>query len=316
MVAILSLHTFVLFVEAALAIQIIYDGRVPLDYTQVDLDNSVDPYLTVVKGSENASHYTTLLGSSTLPTPLWNRQYHSQFNERVIAVTIDNSSVFVPGGSIPQYGFRRTDIIAQKAENSSSLVSAMETGVSVFHFSIKTDESRPLNYSHEYQVVFIEPNDGSHVFDIQLGSPFTNPTGTLPALNAHNFKVRDHARNVLFSTPFTYGSWHNFGVQVDWNNRTLAVLYSQDATPLQPVTKVIPNLTTTLGSIGQGDFHFGILKLPLVNPLDSPNNQGDVVHFGVQEGTTEGLLYSGIFVESIQDGISVGGGHTIRCIGS
>jgi fibronectin type 3 domain-containing protein len=45
----------------------------------------------------------------------------------------------------------------------------METGVSVFHFSIKADEKRPLNYSHEYQVVYIESHDGTHVFDIQLG---------------------------------------------------------------------------------------------------------------------------------------------------
>ena len=94
-----------------------------------------------------------------------------------------------------------------------------------------------------------------------IGSPFTNPTGTLPAQNAHDFKVRDHALNVLFSTPFTCGSWHNFGIQVDWNHRTLAVLYSQNATPLQPVTKVIPNLTASFGSTGKGDFHFGVLKV-------------------------------------------------------
>jgi len=300
MVAFLSL---MLLVEAALATPIIYDGRAPLNYTQSDLDKSIDPYLTVVKGSKNASHYTTLLGLSTPPTPLWSRQYFP-FNEQVLAITIDNSSVFVPGDGTPQYGFRRTEIIAQKARNSSSLVPIMETGVSVFHFSIKADDERPLNYSHEYQVVFIEPNDGSHVFEIQLGSPFTNPTGTLPAQNAYDFKVRDHALNVLFSTPFTYGSWHNFGVQIDWNNRTLAIFYSQNATPLQPVTKVIPNLTTALGSAGQGDFHFGVLKLPLINPLDNPKNQGDVVHYGIQEGTTEGLLYSGVFVESIQNGFS------------
>ena len=31
------------------------------------------------------------------------------------------------------------------------------------------DDSRPLNYTHEYQVLFIEPSDGSHVFGVQLG---------------------------------------------------------------------------------------------------------------------------------------------------
>ena len=96
-----------------------------------------------------------------------------------------------------------------------------------------------------------------------IGSPFTNSTCqcTLPDQNAHDFNVRDHASNVLFSTPFTWGSWHNFGVQVDWNNRTLAVLYSLNATPLRPVTKVVPNPSASLGSTGQGDFHFGMLKV-------------------------------------------------------
>lgn len=49
------------------------------------------------------------------------------------------------------------------------LLPEMKTGTTVFHFSIKLDEKRPLNYNHEYQIVFIEPNDGSYVFGIQLG---------------------------------------------------------------------------------------------------------------------------------------------------
>ena len=152
-----------------------------------------------------------------------------------------------------------------------------------------------------------------------IGSPFTNSTGTQSDQKAHNFKVRDHASNVLFSTPFTSGLWHNFGVQVDWQNRTLSIFYSLNASYLQPVRGVVPNPSASIGSTGQGDFHFGVLKvlvyyqcrwviwnsewffffgqLPLINPLDSPRNQADVVHFGIQEGTTEGLLYSGIFVE-------------------
>ena len=51
-----------------------------------------------------------------------------------------------------------------------------------------------------------------------------------------------------------------------------------------------------------------IIKLPLVNPADPPADQGDVVHFGTQEGTTEGLLYSGVFVEDARHGISIGHG--------
>ena len=106
------------------------------------------------------------MGASLRPTPLWNRGRLPI--EQALAVSIDNSSIFVPGGNA-QNGFRRTDIIAQKNGSPANLLPLMETGVTVFHFSIQADNKRPLNYTHEYQIVFIEPNDGSHVFGIQLG---------------------------------------------------------------------------------------------------------------------------------------------------
>ncbi|TFK40502.1 hypothetical protein BDQ12DRAFT_647510 [Crucibulum laeve] len=309
-------------VTGVLGTPVIYDGRAQFSLKAADLDSSADPYLTGVKGStQPASHYSTLLGKSAAPTPLWNKRvvpflpFWTTPNEQPISVSIDNSSVFIPGSNPPQFGFRRTELIAQKNGSHTALVAEMEIGVSVFHFSIKLDEKRPLNYNHEYQIVFIEPNDGSHVFGIQLGSPFTNPTGSLPAKNAHSFKVLDHALNVLFTAPFTPGNWHNFAVQVDWDNRTLATLYSKDGSSLKAVTKVIPNLTTAAGTAGQGDFHFGVLKLPLVNPTDPPAQQGDVVNHGIQEGTTEGLIYSGVFVESVAKGISIGGSEVIKGIG-
>ena len=105
------------------------------------------------------------------PTPLWNEGFlHIQPREQVISVSIDNSSVFLPGGTNPQFGFRRTDIIAANNGEHTNLITQMETNKTLFHFSIQKDETRPLNYTHEYQIVFIEPNDGSHVFGIQLGA--------------------------------------------------------------------------------------------------------------------------------------------------
>jgi len=302
------------------ATPLIWDGRAPFDLTEADLDASIGPYLTVVKGTENASHYATLLGHKTLPTPLWNKDLipHipllSKPTEQVISMTIDSSSVFYPGGSNPQYGFRRGEFLAQANGNHTALIPLMEVGKTVFHVSIKLDEKRPLNYNHEYQIVFIEPNDGSHVFGIQLGSPFTNPTGSLPAKNAHSFKILDHALDVLFTTPFSPDTWHNFAIQVDWDNRTLAVFYSKDDGLLKAVTKVVPNLSTASGANGQGDFHFGFVKLPLVNPADTPADQADVVHHGIQEGTTEGLFYSGVFVEQASKGVSIGNGFVGKAI--
>lgn len=91
-------------------------------------------------------------------------------SEQAVSISIDNSSVFVPGGGPPQYGFRRTELIAANNGDHADLIPLMEQGTTVFHFSIKKDETKPLNYNHEYQIVFIEPNDGTHVFGIQLGT--------------------------------------------------------------------------------------------------------------------------------------------------
>lgn len=85
----------------------------------------------------------------------------------------------MPGGN-PQNGFRRTEFIAARDGEHTELLNVIETGVTAFHFSIKEDAARPLNYTHEYQIVFIEPNDGSHVFGIQLGSYTRHAFSGLP----------------------------------------------------------------------------------------------------------------------------------------
>lgn len=54
------------------------------------------------------------------------------------------------------------------------------------------------------------------------------------------------------------------------------------------------------------------IQLPLANPADPPSEQDDVPHHGIQEGTVEGLLYSGVFVESAEHGISRGLGVVQR----
>lgn len=55
--------------------------------------------------------------------------------------------------------------------------------------------------------------------------------------------------------------WHNFAVAVDWNKLTLQVFYSTDGAQLQAVTNVEANSGATQGPNGQGEFHFGVLKV-------------------------------------------------------
>ncbi|KAG8922218.1 hypothetical protein FRC03_009955 [Tulasnella sp. 419] len=297
----------------AAATPILYDGRAPLTYTETDINVPKAPYVYVVKGyGVNATEYVDFK-KVLPPTPLWYKPSGPlglipKPIEQTIHIKIDNSSVFIPGGNPAnaQYGFRRTEIISQ---NDKAL---LEVGTTVFHFSIAKDDLQPLNLKHEYQIVFIEPNDGTHVFGVRVGSNFAAPRQKkLPTPNANNLEVVDHAWNVIYSVPFSSLTWHNFAVQVDWDKRTLGVFASKGANPLKKVTGLVPNLTTKPGADGQGDFHIGVLKLPLANPKDTLEQQGDVVHRGIQEGTTEGLYYSGVFVEAITGGVSTGYGKTI-----
>ncbi|KAG1883919.1 hypothetical protein F4604DRAFT_1575153 [Suillus subluteus] len=304
---------FTAFVSLTSATPLIYDGRAPFNYTIEDLDNSLDPYLSVVKGTMNASYYTRLLGHALNATPLWSSNLQSPI-EQPMTISIDNTSIFVPGGSTPQNGFRRTELIAQKYGNHTALNAIADVGTTVFHVSILEELEKPLNMSHEYQIVWIEPNDGTHVFEIQLGSPFTIPTGTVPVSDARFLKVRNHALDLMFETPFTSHDWHNFAVQIDWTNLTLGVFYSTNGEPLKAVTGLVENLSASLGAAGQGDYHFGVLKLPLADPNETAAQQSDVVHFGIQEGDTEALTYSGVFIEGITGGVSAGYGKTIAPI--
>ncbi|CAG8954749.1 hypothetical protein HYFRA_00004674 [Hymenoscyphus fraxineus] len=93
---------------------------------------------------------------------------------------------------------------------------------------------------------------------------------------------------VLFETEFTGGGvWHNFGIVMDYDKNTTAVLYSTDANPLKEVVKPTKN---EIG--GQGQQHFGMLKKPTGEGLK------DVTKEGFQQSPVdEAIIYGGIFIE-------------------
>jgi len=91
--------------------------------------------------------------------------------EQAVHTTIDSSSIFTPTDNKPQLGFRRSELIAQGDQNGDrpAFNAKMQSGITAFHFSVQTDPKNQLDFKHEYQPVFIEPPDGSHVFDLQTG---------------------------------------------------------------------------------------------------------------------------------------------------
>jgi hypothetical protein len=111
-----------------------------------------------------------------------------------------------------QVGFRRAELLPASNDGAD----ASTQGVKTLHFSVKKDAVRPLNLSHEYQLVFLEDAAFST-------NQFVLKTGTiLGQKNAADPDTLQLFGNVnqgqlLFSTPFLDGVFHNFALTLDFN---------------------------------------------------------------------------------------------------
>ncbi len=173
------------------------------------------------------------------------------------------------------------------------------------------DAQRPLNLSHEYQLVFLESNDFSTNQLVLKAGTVLGQAGA--AANANLLQlfgnVNANPPQVLFSTPFTPGVFNNFAVTLDFNKlyvravcsfpgfsssvhnansspSTSQVFFSTGTDPLKSVTQALANDVS-----GQGQFHFGVLKKPV-------NGGADITKSGFQEaGINEGVIFGGVFEE-------------------
>ncbi|PWW79783.1 Glycoside Hydrolase Family 131 protein [Tuber magnatum] len=287
--AILFLASFATAVLAAP--KVIWDGRLKKDFPAADLDKSAtSPY--------NAEF---VLGAGQK----WSEQLHfpdmgvtgpSLFDlvpsdcRKPVEVTINDKSIFAPGGKA-QNGFRRSELLP----NTNNGTDATVQGTTTLHLSVREDIHRPLNYSHQYEIAFIETNDfSSHVWTLKTGTPFGSSGVTAKdakTLRLGSSTAGGKAEEVLFSVPFGSECWHNFAVQTNWVDNTISVWYSSGYALLSEVVKTRANNAT-----GKGQAHIGILKLPTPPATD-------LSHEGYQpSGIKEGLIYGGLFVEDSSKG--------------
>lgn len=78
------------------------------------------------------------------------------------------------------------------------------------------DAARPLNLSHEYQLVFLESNDFStNQLVLKTGTILGGGAGDPDTLQLFG-NVNAKPPKVLFSTPFAEGVFHNFAVTSDF----------------------------------------------------------------------------------------------------
>lgn len=112
-----------------------------------------------------------------------------------------------------QTGFRRAELLIASNDGTD----ASTTGLKTLHFSIMKDANRPLNLSHEYQLVFLESNDFStNQFVLKTGTILGASTADPDTLQLFG-NVNANPVQTLFSMPFIENVFHNFAVTLDFD---------------------------------------------------------------------------------------------------
>ncbi|KAL2070165.1 hypothetical protein VTL71DRAFT_13191 [Oculimacula yallundae] len=261
---------------------IVFDGRVPAASTQALFDTEASPFNTgFVKGSE--LNFSQIVQLPTVPPSL--------FDTTTIPfeVTLSDKSIFAPSATNKQIGFRRAELQVDGNSGKDNFT----VGVKTLHFSVQKDATRPLNTSHEYQLVFLEDASFStNQFVLKTGTIVGQAKGQNPDLLVLVGNVNAKPVVNLFNTTFTPGVFHNFGVTLDFNANTTTVLYSTGTSPLAVV-----NGPTANDVSGQGQYHFGALKKPSGEGIKDPAKEGFQ-----PSGINEGVIYGGLFMEDSTGG--------------
>jgi len=285
----LAIASFASFVAAGrpkdISCPVVFDGRVPRSVNGKSFANGTLPYNKDYVLGANLTWADALAFPYSPKSALFDNS-----TSKPVEVTIDDRSIFTPSPTNRQTGFRRAELQPQPANANDSV-----TGVKTFHFSVKTDDRLPLNYTHEYMLVWLENAEYSaNQFAISTGKFFdSNSTSAEEAQSL--YLVGNNAAGPmppLWKTPFTKGVWHNFGVVLDFASNRVEVLYSKGDAQLKRKTGFLANDLTKLGQ-----YHVGALKKPT-----GPGGI-DVTKEGFQEaGIREGVIYGGVFIEDSSSG--------------
>ena len=183
---------------------------------------------------------------------------------------------------------RRAELLPAYAKGTNDWNKALFQGKQTLHFSLHVHPEKPLNYSHDYRLFFLQTADFSaDTVYIATGTPMGQNIAENKRKNLRFYGNSRTNDKILFETEFSFG-WHNFALYLDFGANTVQVYYSKgDDVPL-PVTGTIQN-----SFAGTSIAHFGILKRP------TGNTGLNYLYQGYQaKGVTEAIVYGGIFEEN------------------
>lgn len=274
--------------DCCISRSITLDARISLNKTGQDIDQGLLPFNPSSVLGQNQT-FAEVLRFPTVPPSL---NDGSQY--KAVEVTLNDDSIFAPSATNKQTGFRRTELLPQ---NDALSVNASTSGVQIWHLSVKRDESRQLNYSHEYYLFWQESQDFSRdQYILGTGTLFGDGNNKTTAEEAEQLWLRSNdadSQRTVWKTAFTTGVWHNVAILLDFAQNVLQVYYSTDYE--EPVAQggVVANDLS-----GNGEFHIGLLKKP------TGVNLTDITKQGFQEsGIDEGIIFGGAFEEACNRGL-------------
>lgn len=203
----LILSTFALADQIQCPVNI--DGRIPLNDTLSAFNTAAAPF------DPNNTKASNLSWSEILILPRIQGSRFDSPGHKPLEVTINDSSLFMPGGGQLQTGFRRAGLLFGNGTDETNV------GVKSFHWSVKQDPNKPMNLSHEYMNVWHEANSYQYnQFSINAGvilaqdNPKTSNQSSTD-LDRHLWKLLDRNNNVVWTTPIDWDEWQNFAVTMD-----------------------------------------------------------------------------------------------------
>ncbi|KAH7359258.1 hypothetical protein B0T11DRAFT_330954 [Plectosphaerella cucumerina] len=197
-------------------------------------------------------------------------------NTKAFAINLDDRSIFIPQGGEAQANIRRADLLPSIR---SQLNDVAVSGIRTMHFSVQRDPAKPLNATHDYQIMNLESKDFAfRTIDVRTGAENGNEIAVFGNSNTAP------APQKVFSVPFGEGAFENFAIKMDFTANTIQVFHSTGQTPLQQVTEPVAN-----DLANSGEYHFALQKNPVGN---APQPVGAV----------DALFFAGIFMEDSTDG--------------
>lgn len=184
--------------SGAVQCPVVLDGRVPTSLTAADFNTDNGIFNPDYVHGNNLTWGDILL----FPEDVANSRFDNS-SYKSLEVTINDLSIFQQ-----QTGFRRAGLqfVDDANENSTGYV-----GVKTLHWSVKQDEARALNLSHEYLNVWHEQADYS-------ADQIMFQTGKMidyPDMAEDTFKIFDRDFTLLYETAIDYSEWQNFAVTMD-----------------------------------------------------------------------------------------------------